>query len=147
MLSLMCIIPVGTVLLLWNYMPQVHEGQLKAKISAAGLPDQDFYSVEYDKRDEFQGGELVVTNTEDQEWTQLNIQVNKYYQIRDNQPIPAGSTRMFKLDSFLTRTGARFSLRYNELKSARIYARRPDSNRATYYCEFANGQSVKTKEP
>ncbi len=146
MLSLMCIVPVATVLLLWNYMPQVYEGQLKAKISSTGLPDQEFYAVDYRERDEFQGGDLVVTNLEDEEWTQLNIQVNKYYQIRDNQPIPAGSTRIFRLDSFLTRTGARFSLRYNELKSARIYARRPDSNRATYYCEFADGQAVPTGE-
>lgn len=146
MLSVMCIVPVTIVLVLWNWMPQVFEGQLKARVSATGLPDQEFYAIDYDKRDEYQGGELVVTNIEDQEWTQLNIQVNKYYQIRDNEPIPAGSTRLFKLDRFLTRTGAKFSLRYNELSSARIYARRPDSNRATYYCEFSKGLPVESTD-
>lgn len=146
MLALMCIVPVTIVLLLWSFSPKVFEGQLEARVSATGLPDQKFYAVDYRARDDFQGGELVVTNLEDNEWTQLNIQVNKYYQIRDNQPIPSGSTRLFKLDSFLTRTGARFSLRYNEIKSVRIYARRPDSNRATFYCEFSKGLPVESPD-
>ena len=146
MLALMCIVPTTTVLLLFNYMPAVKEGQLKARFSATGLPDQDFYAVEYYQREEFSGGELVVSNQEKEEWTHLNIQVNGSYQIYDIEPIPANTTKTYKLEKFISRSGAKFSLRYNELNSARIYARRPGGERATFWCEFSKGLPVETEK-
>jgi len=142
LLGLMCVVPVVTILTLWKIMPPVFEGQLDTRITSTGLPDQDFYAIEYYQRDEFKGGELVITNLEEVDWTHLNIQINNNYQIYDIEPIPAKKTRTFKLEKFVSRAGAAFSVRYNELKSARIYARRPSGDRATSYCEFVDGEPI-----
>ena len=141
-LAVMCIIPVVTILGLWQMMPPVYEGQLEAGARGVNLPPASFYDDEYDERPEVAGpGELLVSNKSDQEWTHLNIQVNRHYQIYDVEPIPAGAQRTFRLDRFLSRTGAKFQVRYNPLKSVRIYARRPGGDRATFYYEFdENGE-------
>jgi hypothetical protein len=135
-LVFMCLVPVVTIFGLFQFLPPVFEGQLEASVSAAGLPSAEYYAVEYYQRPPFTGGDLIVNNESDQDWTHLNIQVNRHYQIYDTDPIPAGTSKRFQLDRFLSRTGARFSLRYNELKSVRIYARRPTKDRATFYYEF-----------
>ncbi|MEM7453022.1 MAG: hypothetical protein AAF456_01590 [Planctomycetota bacterium] len=142
MLALMCVIPVVTILGLWQMMPPVYEGQLEAAARGINLPPPSFYDEKYDERPEVAGpGELLVTNKSDQEWTHLNIQVNSHYQIYDVEPIPAGAQRSFRLDRFLSRTGAKFQVRYNPLKSVRVYARRPGGDRATFYYEFdENGE-------
>ncbi len=141
-LVIMCLVPVVIILALFNYMPAVHEGQLECRITATGLPSQMFYETRYDLRPEFGGGELIIENLSDQDWTHLNIQLNHHYQIHDSKPIPAKSKRAFKLERFLNRTGARFKVRYNELNYARVYARRPSKDRATYACEFRKGKPV-----
>ena len=123
-------------------MPPVAEGQLQCQFASKDLPDQDFYAIDYRNRDEYGLGELLVSNVGEEDWTHLNIQVNRAYQIYDREPIPAGTTKVFELDRFISRAGARFSLRYNELKSARIYARLPKGDRATYACEFKEGLPV-----
>ena len=138
----MCLLPIITIMALWCIMPPVAERQLDCSFAAKDLPDADFYAIDYWKRDEYGLGELHVSNLSNQDWTHLNIQVNRAYQIYDDQAIPAGTTKVFELDRFISRAGARFSLRYNQLKSARIYARRPTGDRATYYCEFKDGQPV-----
>jgi hypothetical protein len=127
-------------------MPPVYEGLLEAKLTATGLPPQVYYDEKYYERVGHEGGQLVVENLSDQDWTHLNIQVNKHYQIIDKVPIKAHSVKAFDLDRFVNRTGARFSLRYNELTSARIYARRPTRDRATYACNFENGEPVELEE-
>jgi hypothetical protein len=136
LLSVMCIVPVLTIIALFQYLPTTHEGQLNASASAIDLPPADFYAVEYYKRPPYEKGQLQITNESDQDWTNLNIQVNKHYQIYDVEPIPAGETKTYDLNRFLSRTGARFSLQYNELKMVRVYARLPTKDRATFFHEF-----------
>ncbi len=136
MLTLMCLIPVATIAALWGYLPAVHEGELEAQVYAESLPLKDFYAIEYYNRPPYEGGELVVQNKSDQDWTHLNIQVNGNYQIYDIEPIVAHGERRYELSRFLNRTGARFSLQFNELNRVRIYARRPTKDRATFYHEF-----------
>ena len=136
MLAVMCLIPVATIAVLWQYLPPVYEGQLNAHVYTEGLPGKAFYSVDYYKRPEFEGGFLIVQNQSDQDWTHLNIQVNGNYQIYDTEPIEAHKEKRYQLGRFLNRTGARFSLQYNELNRVRIYARRPTKDRATLYHEF-----------
>lgn len=121
------------------------EGDLNCEFAAVGLPDPEFYATDYWEREEFSGGELIVKNLEDADWTHLNIQINGHYQIYDREPIPAGTTKSYKLERFVTRSGAKFSLRYNPLKSARIYARRETRDRAIHYCKFKDGKPVKTE--
>ena len=145
-LLVMCLVPVTIILALFSYMPPVYEGQLECKITAAGLPSQAFYKPRYDLRPEFGGGELIVENLSDQDWTHLNLQINHHYQIHDSKPIAAGEKRVFKLERFLNRTGARFKVRYNELNYARVYARRPSRDRATYACNFEKGKPVEIED-
>lgn len=132
----MCLVPVATILALWQYLPPVHEGELEANVYAEGLPPADFYKVEYYKRPPVEGGVLVLENKSDQDWTHLNIQVNGNYQVYDKETIPAHGERRYELNRFLNRSGARFSLQYNELQRVRVYARRPTKDRATFYHEF-----------
>ena len=136
MLTIMCLIPLVTIAVLWNYLPPVFEGKLKANVMSEGLPDAEFYAIDYFKRPEVEDGVLVVQNLGDQDWTQLNIQVNGNYQIYDTEPILAHEEKRYDLDRFVNRTGARFSVQYNELSRVRIYARRPTKDRATFYHEF-----------
>lgn len=142
LLIAMCLLPIITISALWVLMPPVAEGQLNCEFASKDLPNQDFYAIEYWKRDEYGLGELIVTNHEEHDWTHLNILVNGHYQIYDDESIPAGVSKAYKLDRFVSRAGARFSLRYNPLKSARIYARRVKGDRATYACEFDDGKPV-----
>ncbi len=136
MLTFMCLIPLVTIAVLWRYLPPVYEGKLDANVFAEGLPNAEFYAIEYYKRPPVEGGVLVVQNMSDQDWTQLNIQVNGNYQIYDTEPILAHEEKRYELSRFVNRTGARFSLQYNELSRIRIYARRPTKDRATFYHEF-----------
>lgn len=131
-LIVMCLVPVVLLTVLFWYLPPVYEGKLKAGVRGEGLPPGEFYDTRYDLRAAVPIGELVVRNESDQDWTHLNILVNGFYQIYDREPIPAGEERRFKLDRFVTRTGATFELRYNPLKHVRIYARRPTKDRATF---------------
>lgn len=136
MLLVMCLVPVLTITALWQYLPAVYEGKLEANAYAEGLPGPVFYEEEFYARPPFEGGVLVVENLSDQDWTLLNIRVNGRYQVYDREPIPAHGERRYELNRFVNRSGARFSLRYNELKRVRVYARRPTKDRATYYREF-----------
>jgi hypothetical protein len=135
-LFLLCSLPVAVVALIWQYLPRVEEGKLDARVTAIGLPSVEYYQIDYRRRDPHSGGELLVTNTGTQAWTHLNISINTFYQIYDTVPIAPGETVRFELDRFVSRTGARFSLQYNELRNVRVYARLPTKNRATYKYEF-----------
>ena len=137
LLVAMCIVPVVTIATLFWYMPPVHEGKLEAGISAEGLPSAVFYEPHISERDEWnQEPVLILTNESDQDWTHLNIQINWHYQIYEHEPIPAGESRRYRLDRFVSRTGAKFDVRYNPLKFVRVYARRPTKDRATFATDF-----------
>ena len=135
-LVIMTAIPIGTVLAIWAFLPQVYEGQLDAAATTEGLPPADFYLPRYDLRPPWTGGELILHNNSEDDWSHLNIQVNGFYQIHDIELIPAGESKHYKLEKFLTRSGARFKLQYNQLKKVRVYARLPGGNRATFMHEF-----------
>jgi hypothetical protein len=141
----MCLLPIITITVLFMILDPAAEGTLDCEFAAVGLPDADFYAIDYWERDEYSGGDLIVSNLEEVDWTHLNIQINGHYQVYDQEPIPAGSSKTFKMERFVTRAGSKFSLRYNELKSARIYARRATRDRAIYYCEFKNGEPVEVE--
>ena len=144
LLTLMCLIPVTTIFALWGYLPDVHEGQLKAEVYAQGLPPKEYYSTEYYKRLPISDGTLVLKNNSDVDWTHLNVQVNGNYQIYDRETIPAHGQREYILGKFLNRTGAKFQIQYNELDRVRVYARRPTKDRATFEHKFDTYTEVRT---
>ena len=136
LLIAMCTVPVVTIATLFWYMPPVHEGQLEASIEAEGLPPGSFYDEHFSNRPKVEAGVLILNNDSDQDWTHLNIQINKHYQVYEHEAIPAGESRRYRLDRFVSRTGAKFDLRYNPLRFVRVYARRPTKDRATFATDF-----------
>lgn len=136
LLIAMCMVPVITIGTLYWYMPPVFEGELEASVAAEDLPPASFYDTHFSKRDKVGVGVLLLTNDSERDWTHLNIQINKHYQVYDHETIPAGETRRYRTDRFVSKTGAKFSLRYNPLRSVRVYARRPSGDRATFMTEF-----------
>lgn len=145
MLTCMCLIPIITILVLWQYLPAIYEGTLDADITSEGLPAFEFYATDYYERPPFEGGSITVKNMSDVEWTNINVQVNGHYQIYDRDPISAKGERVYLLPKFLNRTGARFSLQYNELNRVRVYARQPEGDRATFVKHFETYAKVQTE--
>lgn len=143
LLGLMCLVPVATIAALFTYLPPVFEGELQASITAEGLPPGSYYQTHYSQREPVESGVLIVHNDSDQDWTHLNIQINKHYQIYEHRLLPAGESRRFRTDRFVSRTGAKFDLRYNPLSHVRVYARRPSKDRATFATSY-DWQSVKS---
>lgn len=146
-LILLVCLPVCVIAVIWQYLPPVQEGKLLAKVTPVGLPEPDYYETDYKLRAPFEGGDLLVQNLSDQEWTHLHITINNAYQIADIVPIKPGETARFELNRFVSRSGARFSLQYNELRNVLIYARRPTKDRATYYQEFDTVEKGTRKSP
>ena len=138
LLMIMCFVPVVTIFVLWRILPPVLEGKLQAAVSAEGIPSDEYYETE--ARDEFRPpvppGRLLVQNLTDEDWEMPNIILNTYYQIYDTEPIKAREVRAFDLDHFITRTGARFQVRYNTLKTVRIFAKLPSRERASFNYSF-----------
>ena len=136
LLSIMCLVPVVTIAALFTYLPPVFEGKLEASVSAEDLPAASYYDEHYTQRKPVETGLLVIHNDSDQDWTHLNIQINKHYQIYEHRALAAGESRRFRTDRFVSRTGAKFDLRYNPLSHVRVYARRPTKDRATFATKF-----------
>ena len=142
LLVMMCLVPVATIAALFTYLPPVFEGELDASVSAEGLPAASFYDDHHSERVKVESGTLIVHNDSDQNWTHLNIQINKHYNVYEHRALGPGESRPFRTDRFVSRTGAKFDLRYNPLRHVRVYARRPTKDRATFATEF-DWQSVK----
>ncbi len=136
LLLAMSMVPVVTIATLFWYMPPVHEGELEASFTAEGLPPASYYETDRGDKSKIGDPVLIVHNESDQDWTNLNIQINKHYQIYEKEPIPARDSRRYRLDRFITRTGAKFDVSLNPLKFVRIYARRPTKDRATFVSDF-----------
>jgi hypothetical protein len=140
MLIAMCCVPVITIFSLWAYLPEVHEGQLLASVATEGLPGEDFYAVDYYDRPPFEGGFVIVRNDSDVEWSNMEIKANHFYQTYDFDVLKPGEERRYLLSKLITRQGHTFQVRYNRLKSIRIYARQPKGDRATFYQDFETGE-------
>lgn len=136
----MCLVPVVTIAALWYYLPPVFEGKLECSVTPAGLPPLEMYQVPYRDRTPVEGASIIVRNSSSEIWTHINVVINTYYQIYDIDPLQVGQEREYLLNRFVSRTGARFEVRYNPLKTVRVYARRPAGDRATYWIEFGASQ-------
>ena len=137
LLIAMCLAPIITIGFLWSYLPQVYEGQLEGSAWTSGMPDASFYLIPFRERGPKTGGKLHIKNESDQIWTILNVQINdNYYQIYDVVPLEPGQEREYELNRFITKSGAAFEMKYNPVKNARVYARRPTKDRATFFVDF-----------
>ncbi len=142
LLALMCLIPTVSIYAIFRLMPPVYENKLQAEVWSKDVPDLSTYSLPYESRPQLtKKGKLVVKNTGPDPWTQYNIRINRMYgdayQIYEHhEPINPGETKEFELAEFVSRSGARFDIRYNPLRNVEIYARLPTSARATFNQTF-----------
>lgn len=136
LLGLMALVPPVVILTLWNILPPLSEGTLEASATGRFLPDAGIYELPFADRPEVKGGQLVIRNTGGEDWTNINIWINGYYQISDRDALPAGQEREYPLEQFVSRWGDSYQLGYNRLAKALIYARLPKGNRATRAFEF-----------
>lgn len=137
MLIAMFIIPVATVLTLWYYLPPVSLYALDATVEVVALET----AKEFDRRDpnpKVPEPRLVITNTGDQNWTHMIVEINRRYKVyRTDAVVEPGGTIEFGMDFFQTREGVFFAPGRIPLKHVRIYARLPSRARATYEKEYA----------
>jgi hypothetical protein len=133
MLVVMCLVPVVTLTVLQLTMPPVRPGYLRAEIGFRNVPPSSYYQLPLDQRLDFPEAEILVTNTMDVPWTNLNIRINNgNYQIYDHQvPIEPGQQRAFLLNRFVHRSGAIFQVGIVRPVNVEIYAALPDRSRAT----------------
>lgn len=138
LLVTMTLIPPLMIVLLWSVLPPVRANQLKAEVSIENDPPASFYKTDFADRVFDPNVNVVVRNLGDQPWTNVNVRVNRYYNVYDHEyPVLAGDQRSYLLSRFLLR-GVFFDMRYNPIREVLIYARLPDGSRATYWKKFAD---------
>ncbi len=138
MLIVMCLVPVVIITVLQLTMPPVRPGYLQAEISLRNVPPASYYQLPPDQRRQFPEAEILVTNTMDVPWTNLNIRINNgSYQIYDHEhPMEAGQQRSFLLKKFVHRSGAEFQVGFVRPVDVEIYGALPDRSRATFEYSF-----------
>ena len=139
MLAGMCMVPVITILTLWQIMPPAEEDTLQVNVTRVGVPALEYYFDDIADRKDVQQSYIVVKNESENEWSHVFVKVNKNYDIRDDIPIPPDGERSYLLNRFVSRTGARYDLRQLPLRHVRIFAKQEGKgSRATCNIEFAN---------
>ncbi len=138
LLIAMCLVPVVVITTLQFVMPPVRPGYLRADVELRNTPPASYYQLPLDQRREFPQAEVLITNTMEVPWTNLNVRINNgNYQIYDhNVPINPGQQRAFLLDRFVHRSGAVFQVGIVRPVNLEIYAALPDRSRATLDYSF-----------
>jgi hypothetical protein len=130
-------VPPTMILALWAILPPVKANQLKAEVHLENAPHPDFYSRKLDQREFNPNVQVIIKNVGDVPWTNINVRVNRYYNIYDHaHPIHPGEQRSYLLSRFLFRD-VFFDMRHNPVRTVLVYARLPDRSRATYTTQMA----------
>ncbi len=138
LLVLMCLVPVVVITILQFAMPPVKPDFLRADIELRNVPPSSYYQLSLDERRDFPDAEVLITNTMDVPWTNLNVRINNgNYQIYDHdEPVLPGQQRGFLLNRFVHRTGAIYQVGLVRPSDLEIYAALPDRSRATLEYTF-----------
>lgn len=138
MLILMCIVPLATIGFLWAKLPPASVESLQAEIIPVNLLPAEVFKQRYDQR-LFRGAppSLIVRNVGDQEWTLVNVRINKWFEYYEtHHPIPPGGEIEVQLHRCRGKDGTPFNPLQQPLRQVRIFARLPGGGRATYSQEF-----------
>ena len=138
MLIGMCLVPVIIITVLQLTMPPVRPGYLQAEIQLRNVPPASYYQLPPEQRRDFPEAQILITNTMDVPWTNLNIRINHgNYQVYDHvQPIEAGQQRSFLLSKFVHRSGTELQVGLVQPVDVEVYAALPDRSRATLEYSF-----------
>jgi hypothetical protein len=135
----MCLVPVTIITILQVTLPPVKPNILKADATLRYVPPPSYYNTPADQRTTFPEAELVITNTMDVPWTNINVRINNgNYQIYDHGPaLQPGEVRPYLLDRFVhPRSGAKFQVGIVRPYDVEIYAALPDRSRGTFETTF-----------
>ena len=135
MLIAMFILPFAAVYTIWYLLPPVSEHQLQADIRIENLETAaQFNRLQRDSL--VPEPRMVVTNTGDEEWTQIILEINKRYQVyRKDEKVKPGEQIISGLDYFSYK-GSFFPPGRIPLRHVRVFARVPSGARATCELEF-----------
>lgn len=138
MLLIAFLVPATVILGLFWYLPQVQEGNLQAEVRLENVPPAEFYKLDFEERPKVDRGIIAVENLGQEEWTNFYIRINKAYSINDKDPIPAGETRRYRLDKFISKFGgAPLDIQLVQVTNVEVYARVTSGARHTYDKNFA----------
>lgn len=136
MLVAMFIVPIGTVLTLWYYLPPVSLYQLEADVKLENLETAEQFD-RLNRNMAIQEPRILVTNLGENEWTHVTVELNSRYKIwRHESTVEPGETLISGLDFFQTREGLFFPPGKIPITKVRVYARLPSGSRATYEVEY-----------
>ena len=137
LLILMAITPVLTIIWLQAVLPPVKPGKLPAEASLYNVPPPSYFEQKVSERPTLPPASVIVKNVGDEEWTHINIRINRNYQIYEyGAPLLPGSERNYRLDRFVSRTGATLDVSRVRINDIEIYARLPNRSRATFEQDF-----------
>ncbi len=138
LLTVMCVVPLVTLVVLQLTMPPVRPGTLLAAVALKSVPPGSYYETPLDERRQFPNAAIEVTNTGEAPWTHINVRINNgHYQIYEHEiPLEPGKSRSFLLDRFVNRSGAVFDVGIVRPYNVEIYARLPDKSRGTFEQEL-----------
>jgi hypothetical protein len=138
LLVTMTLIPPLMIVLLWSILPPVRANQLEAEVHIENEPPASFYSMDFADREFNPNVNVVIKNIGVQPWTNINVRVNRWFNVYDQEyPVLPGDQRSYLLSRFLSR-GVFFDMRYNPIREVLVYARLPDGSRATFWKKFAD---------
>jgi hypothetical protein len=80
-------------------------------------------------------GRLTVTNTTQDDWTHVEIWVNRQYRLTV-ESIPAGQQLQTPLSIFIEAYGHRFDFKREQIKDLRLSAKRPDGGPVDVRMDF-----------
>jgi hypothetical protein len=130
------IVPPITIAVLWAILPPVKANQLRAEVEIAQAPAASYYDQEFADRKFEPNVSVVIRNTGNQPWTNINVRVNRQFNIYDHElPLEPGQQRSYLLSRFLSR-GTFFDMRYSPVRQVLVYARLPDGSHATFAREM-----------
>ncbi|MGI9518307.1 MAG: hypothetical protein ACR2NP_14725 [Pirellulaceae bacterium] len=138
LLTVMCLVPLVTLIVLQLTMPPVRPGSLAATVKLLSVPPRSYYETPLAERIEFPDASIEITNTGENPWTHINVRINNgHYQIYEYEvPLEPGQSRSFLLDRFVNRSGAVFRPGIVRPHNVEIYARLPDRSRGTFEQEL-----------
>jgi hypothetical protein len=136
LLAVVCLIPPLTILGLWFVLPPVRANELRAEVMLVNGPEPAYYQLDVEDRAFMPDLSVVVRNTGDKPWTNINVRINRFFNVYDHEyAVEPGQQRSYLASRFLAR-GVFYDMRQNPIREVLVYARLPDGSRATYWQRF-----------
>lgn len=135
LLILLAIVPTALTVGLWMILPKVSEGKLPVEFTISGMPaEMTYYDLPTEQRPPLNDAKIEITNRSNIDWTQLNVMINRGYEVRDpSRVVKPGETVVYRFDKFYNRSGFTFDPELAPISHLRIFARQINYTRASIH--------------